>query len=98
MPTRASCAPTALPEAFQAHSRPISASSRREIAANNQLVGGIRVKNNMARFDSVECDLGSWDAAQCGCGHGHIGGQRLRRCQLSEQPPLLAHVDVDGEV
>ena len=39
----------------------------------------VEVQNNVARFDSVNCDLGSWDAAQCGCGHGHVGGQRLRR-------------------
>ena len=35
--------------------------------------------NNVARFDAVDCDLGGWDAAQCACGHGHVGGQRLRR-------------------
>ncbi len=57
----------------------------------------MEVQDNMARFDSVDCDLGSWDAAQCGCGHGHIGRQRLRRCQLSEQSPLLAYVVADGE-
>jgi hypothetical protein len=39
----------------------------------------VEVQDNMARFDSVNCDLRSWDAAQCGCGHGHISGQRLRR-------------------
>ena len=39
----------------------------------------VEVQDNVARFDSVERDLGGWDAAQCGCGHGHIGGQRLRR-------------------
>jgi hypothetical protein len=33
----------------------------------------------MTGFDSVDGDLGGWDAAQCGCGHGHVGGQRLRR-------------------
>jgi hypothetical protein len=57
----------------------------------------MEVQDNMARFDSVNCDLGSWDAAQCGCGHGHIGGQRLRRYQLSEQSPLLVDIDADGE-
>ena len=30
------------------------------------------------------CDLGRWDAAECGCGHGHVGGQRLR-CKISRQ-------------
>jgi len=42
-------------------------------------------------------DLGGWDAAQCGCGHGHVGGQRLRRYQLSEQSPLLVDIAADGE-
>jgi hypothetical protein len=57
----------------------------------------MEVQDNMARFDSVNRDLGSWDAAQCGCGHGHIGGQRQRRCQLSEQPPLLVDIAAGGE-
>ena len=39
----------------------------------------VEVQNNVARFDSVDRDLGGRDAAQCGCGHGHVGGQRLRR-------------------
>ena len=47
----------------------------------------VEVKNNVARFDSFDRDLGGWDAAQRGCGHGHVGGQRLRRYQLSEQSP-----------
>ena len=42
----------------------------------------VEVQDNVARFDSVNCDLGRWDAAQCGCCHGHVGGQRLRRYQL----------------
>ena len=45
----------------------------------------VEVENDVARFDSVDRDLGGWDAAQLGCGHGHVGGQRLRRQQLSEQ-------------
>ena len=57
----------------------------------------VEVQDNMARFDSVDCDLGGRDAAQCGCGHGHVGGQRLRRGQLAEQSPLLADVAVGGE-
>ena len=57
----------------------------------------MEVQNDMARFDSVDCDLGGWDAAQSGCGHGHVGRQRLRRYQLSEQPPLLVDIAVDGE-
>jgi hypothetical protein len=28
-------------------------------------------------------DLGGRDAAECGGGHGHVGRQRLRRCQLA---------------
>jgi hypothetical protein len=43
-PTRTACALTALPEAFQAHSRPVSASNRREIAAHNQVIGGIKLR------------------------------------------------------
>jgi hypothetical protein len=57
----------------------------------------MEVQDNMARFDSAYGDLGGWDAAQYGCGHGHVGRQRLRRYQLPEQPPLLADVDAGGE-
>jgi hypothetical protein len=39
----------------------------------------MEVQDNMARFDSVHDDLGGRDAAQRGGGHGHVGGQRLRR-------------------
>jgi hypothetical protein len=48
-------------------------------------------------FDSVDRDLGGRDAAQGGCGHGHIGGQRLRRYRLSEQFPLLVDTAVGWE-
>jgi hypothetical protein len=51
----------------------------------------------MARCDSVDGDLGRWDGTERGCGHGHIGGQRLRRCQLPEQSPLLADIAADEE-
>jgi hypothetical protein len=57
----------------------------------------VEVQDNMAGFDSVDGDLGGRDAAQGGCGHGHAGWQRLRRCQLCELPPLLADIDVGGE-
>ena len=57
----------------------------------------VEVQNNTARFDSVEGDLGRWDAAQYGRGHGHVGGQRLRRGKLPEQSPLLADVAVERE-
>ena len=57
----------------------------------------VEVKNNVARFDSADGDLGGWDAAQCGCGHGHLDGQRLRRQQLTEQSPLLVDIAADGE-
>ena len=57
----------------------------------------VEVENDVARFDSVDRDLGGRDAAQCGCGHGHVGGQRLRRQQLSEQSPLLVDIAADGE-
>ena len=57
----------------------------------------VEVQDHMARFGSVDRDLGGWHAAQFGCGHGYVGRQRLRRGQLAEQPPLLADVDVGGE-
>ena len=57
----------------------------------------VEVQNDAARFDSVHGDLGGWDAAQYGCGHSHVGGQRLRREQLSEQSPLLVDIAVGGE-
>src|SRR6266567_4090346 len=57
----------------------------------------VEVQDNMARFDSVDGDLGGWDAAQCGCGHGHVGGQRLRRYQLPKLSPLLVDVAAGGE-
>ena len=57
----------------------------------------VEVENHVARLDSVDCDLGGWDAAQLGCGHSHVGGQRLRRQQLSERSPLLVDIGVVGE-
>jgi hypothetical protein len=51
----------------------------------------------MARFDSVDVYLGGRDAAQRGRGHGHAGGQRLRRGKLREQPPLLTDVGAERE-
>ena len=57
----------------------------------------VEVQDNVARFDSGNGDLGSWDAAQHGSDHGHVGGQRLRRCQLSEQSPLLVDVAAGRE-
>ena len=57
----------------------------------------VEVQDDVAGFGSVDGDLGGRDAAQRGCGHGHAGGQRLRRYQFPEQPPLLADIDVGGE-
>jgi hypothetical protein len=57
----------------------------------------VEVQDDMAGFDSVDGDLGGWDAAQYGWGHGHVGSQRLRRGELPEQPPLLADVAVERE-
>jgi hypothetical protein len=57
----------------------------------------VEVQDNVARLDSVDGDLGNRDGAQCGCGHGDLGGQRLRRYQLPELPPVPADVDVGGE-
>src|SRR5258707_5234799 len=51
----------------------------------------------MAGCDSVDGALGGWDVAQRGGGHGHAGGQGLRRCILSRQPPQLADVAVERE-
>ena len=57
----------------------------------------VEVQDDVAGFGAVDGDLGGWDAAQRGCGHAHVGGQRLRRCQLPQQPPLLADVEAGGE-
>ena len=57
----------------------------------------VEVQNDVARLDSVDGDLGGRDAAERGCGHGHLGGQRLRRQQLPEQPPLLVDIAAGGE-
>jgi hypothetical protein len=57
----------------------------------------VEVKNNVARLDFVDRDLGGRDAVQCGCGYGHVGGQRLRRYGLSEQTPLLIDTATDGK-
>ena len=57
----------------------------------------VEVEDNVARLDSVDGDLGGWDAAQFGGGDGHLGGQRLRRNQLPEQSPLLVDIAVGGE-
>ncbi len=50
-----------------------------EEGVRHHVHAAVEVQNNVGRFDSVDCDLGGWDTAQCGRGHGHIGGQRLRR-------------------
>jgi hypothetical protein len=57
----------------------------------------VEVQDNMAGLNSVDGDLGDWHAAQLGCGHGHAGGQQLRRCVLSRQPPQLTDVAVERE-
>jgi hypothetical protein len=57
----------------------------------------VEVENNVARLDFVDRDLGGRDAVQCGCGYGHVGGQRLRRYGLSEQTPLLIDTAADRE-
>jgi hypothetical protein len=38
----------------------------------------VEVQDDMAGFDAVDGDLGRRDAAQCGRGHRHVGGQRRR--------------------
>jgi len=57
----------------------------------------VKVQHDMAMFDPVDGDLGGWNAAQRGCGHGDLGGQRLRRRELLELSPLLVDVAADGE-
>ncbi len=57
----------------------------------------VEVQDDMARFDSVDRDLGGRDAAKRGCGHGYVGGQRLRRQYLPQLPPLLVDVTVGRE-
>ena len=57
----------------------------------------VEVQDDVAGLDCAGRDLGGGDAAQFGCGHGHAGGQWLRRCQFGEQSPLLADVAADGE-
>jgi len=43
----------------------------------------VEVRDDMAGFASGDGDLGGRNAAECGGGHGHVGRQRLRRCQLA---------------
>jgi hypothetical protein len=57
----------------------------------------VEVQDDVARFDPVDRDLGRRDAAQYGCGHRHVDGQWLRRCQIPEQLSLLVDVTADGE-
>ena len=57
----------------------------------------VEVQHHVAGFDAADGDLGGRDAAQFGGGHGHAGGQRLRREQLPQLPPLLVHVAGGGE-
>jgi hypothetical protein len=68
-----------------------------EEGVTHHVHAAVEVENNVARFDSVDCDLSAWDATQCGCGHRYVGGQRLRRQQLSEQPALLVDIAAGGE-
>jgi hypothetical protein len=57
----------------------------------------VEVQDDVAGCDSVDGDPGRGDAAQCRCGHGHIGGPRLRRQQIPKLSPLLIDVAVGGE-
>ena len=49
-----------------------------EEGVSDHVHAAVEVEDDVARFDSVDGDLGGWDAAQRGWGHGHVGGQRLR--------------------
>ena len=55
----------------------------------------VEVQNDLARFDSINRDLGGTDTTQCGFGDGHIRRQGLRRYRLSEQSPLLIDTAAD---
>ena len=68
-----------------------------EGGVTNYVHAAVEVQDNMTGFDSVNCDLGGWDGTQCGRGHGHTGGQRLRRHPFFELPPLLADIAVGGD-
>src|SRR6266542_2434638 len=57
----------------------------------------MEVQDSIAWFDAVHSDLGGWNAAQGGRGHGHVAGQRLRREQRFELSPLLVDVAAGGE-
>ncbi len=57
----------------------------------------VEIQHHMAGFDPVDGDLGGGDAAQDAGGHGHAGGQRLRRGILARQPPQLADVAVERQ-
>jgi hypothetical protein len=57
----------------------------------------VKVEDDVASVDSVDGDLGGRDTTQRGCGHGHLGRQRLRRDQLSEVEALLVDGAADGK-
>ena len=78
--------------------RPICEATAGGLEGVSQYVhAAVEVQDNVMKVNSVHCDLGGRDAAQRGCGHGHVSGQRLRGYQLAEQPPLLVEVDVGRE-
>ena len=57
----------------------------------------VEVHDDVAGLDPVDRDLGRSDVAEGGFGHGHIGGQRLRRQELAEHAPLFIDAGVRGE-
>jgi hypothetical protein len=57
----------------------------------------VEVQHDMARLNAGDGDLGDRDAAQRAPGHGQVRGQRLRRNQLLQSPPLLVDVGVGRE-
>jgi hypothetical protein len=61
----------------------------------------VEVQDNVARFGSVDGDLGGPDAAQCGRGHGHIDVGGKADCdrialRFSRRSVLTAGLDMAG--
>jgi hypothetical protein len=84
----------------------VAACRARRTASSSQVCGeegvpqhvhAVEVQDGVAGFDPVDRDLGGRDAAQCGRGHGHLGGQGLRRQQLPELSPLLVDIAYCGK-
>src|SRR4029077_3296614 len=49
-----------------------------EEGVRHHVHAAVEVQNNVARFDSVDCDLGGRDTPQYARGHDQVGGERVR--------------------